>query len=441
MFAHRTLLLAGAALIALPAAAQDAPAAQTQSVTPPPIMVAPQPAQPAPAQPAPQMRMAPQSPVVQSVPAEPEAAPEAEAAPSARSERATTTRQARPARAQAPAAPAEPAAETPAPPATAPVTEAPATPPPATAPAPTAEAVPADAAPADASAQTSETQTATTAAPLWPWVLGGLAVIIAGIGALLLMRRRRDETDYVAPPVVVREPVAAREEPRLPVAPAAPIVADPTPQPYAAPVVPIPASAPRHEPEVARVDPLGEAHAEAELAKPEQAEVAAIADAPAPVANRPWLEFGLRPVRAGTNEEEALVDVELTVGNAGDTPARDVRISTFLLADAEGSEMEQLLTERGVDASVPPVTIAPGDGTRVDAHLAVPKGELGRTFNPVVVAEARYTLPDGREGRTAAAFRIGRPAPDAAGVGAIGASRPHLVEDVEAELVGAPEHA
>ena len=127
--------------------------------------------------------------------------------------------------------------------------------------------------------------------------------------------------------------------------------------------------------------------------------------------------------------------------NAGDQAARDVRISTFMLADADDGEMERLLTGHRGDTAVPPVTIAPGDGTRVDAHLAVPKGELGHTFNPVVVAEARYTLPDGREGRTSAAFKIGRSAPDLTGVGAIGASRPHVVEDVEAELLGVPEHA
>ncbi len=166
-----------------------------------------------------------------------------------------------------------------------------------------------------------------------------------------------------------------------------------------------------------------------------------VVDAPALVANRPWLELGLRPVRAGTSEEEALVDIKLTVGNAGDTPARGVHISTFLLADAETSEMEQLLTRHGPAADVPPVTIDAGDGTRVDAHLAVPKGELGRTFTPVVVAEARYRVPDGREGRTGAAFRIGRAAPAADGVGPIGATRPHLVEDVEAELVGTPARA
>lgn len=112
-----------------------------------------------------------------------------------------------------------------------------------------------------------------------------------------------------------------------------------------------------------------------------------------------------------------------------------------MFADAESSEMESLLSDRATDTAVPPVTIEPGDGTRIDAHLAVPKGDMGRVFNPVVVAEARYTLADGSEGRTSAMFKIGRPSPVAEGVGPIGATRPHMVDDVEAELLGTPEHA
>jgi hypothetical protein len=262
--------------------------------------------------------------------------------------------------------------------------------------------------------------------------------------ALLTTRRRRGEPDFGEE--AAYEPEAARAYERPVAAPvdaeritpiaAAPVIA-PRPRPELSPVMAAPAAAPL----AAQSQPEAEAHVEAELAEPESEDLAGITDAPAPVSNRPWLEFGLRPVRAGTSEEEALVDVELTVANAGDVPARDVRISTFLVADGEPGEMESLLIEHRGDTAVPPVTIAPGDGTRVDAHLAVPKGEMGRVFNPVVVAEARYTLPDGREGRTSAAFRIGRPAPDAGGVGPIGATRPHMVESVEAELLGVPKHA
>jgi hypothetical protein len=423
----RAALLIGAALFATPAFAQDAQPAP-QVVTPPPIMVTPAPA-PAPAAPERVIQMAPASPVVQATPPRPapvveeaaEAGPAAAAAPrrvtqTRRTTTATTT--------TAPAPAAQPAATNPAAPAPAAQPAAPAE--------TTAIDTPASAAdPAPAQSTTLPVETAERSGFAWPWLLGGVLLVLAGAAALLLMRRRRDEPDYVEDRVYAEpEPVLAPE----PVVAADPVITPATPI-AAAPIAATPLVTPRHEPEVT------EAHVEAELAQPESDELAGVADTPAPVANRPWIEFGLRPVRAGTSDEEALVDVELTVGNAGDTPAQDVRISTFMLADAEASEMEALLTENHGGGDVPPVTIQPGDGTRVDAHLAVPKGELGRVFNPVVVAEARYRLPDGSEGRTSAAFRIGRPAPDTGGVGPIGATRPHMVDEVAAELVGTPEHA
>ena len=430
----RAALFIGAALLATPAFAQETPA--TQTVTPPPILVTPA---PAPAQ-APRVEMAPSAPIVQ--PAPPpgpvpgtEVAPRAETRAAARPAPArqatatrtttrTTTRQAAPAPTPA-AAPAAPVAQAPAP---APVAEPAA--PTAVTPAPEAAAPP--------PVVETKTETASGTGLAWPWLLGGLLLVIAGAAALLLMRRRREEAEYV------EEATVTETE---------------TPRAYEAPIAAAPISAPRREPElspfmaataaaaaapavVATPEPeIVEARTEAELAEPESEDLAGVTDAPAPVSNRPWLEFGLRPVRAGTSDEEALVDVELTVGNTGDVPARDVRILAFMLADAESSEMESLLTEHRSDTAVPPVTIEPGDGTRIDAHLAVPKGEMGRVFNPVVVAEARYTLPDGSEGRTSAMFKIGRPSPVSEGVGPIGATRPHMVDDVEAELLGAPEHA
>ncbi|SFK16225.1 hypothetical protein SAMN03159338_3452 [Sphingomonas sp. NFR04] len=427
----RAALLISAAFLATPAFAQEV--APQQTVTPPPAVEAPAPQA---ATPAPEVRMAPAAPVVQSVPSvEQQMAGSANQAPSttdaapARTARAERSAPRAEARAAAQPRPSAPAAQ----PASAPTQQA-AIP----APAPVAQPQAAEpaaqpAAPAADVTQTTETTTQTTrSTSLVPWILGGLAVILAVAAAMFLLRRRRTDDDLlVRETATTTEPVAARPIAQ-PVAPRSDIgLAAATAAPVMAPVAdrqPI-------------AEPVAEAHVEAKLAEADEAVLEHVVDAPAPVANRPWLELGLRPVRAGTSEEEALVDIELTVGNSGDTPARDVRISTFLLADVEASEMEQLLTGHGPAADVPPVTIDAGDGTRVDAHLAVPKGELGRTFTPVVVAEARYRLPDGREGRTSAAFRIGRAAPAANGVGPIGATRPHLVEDLEAELLGTPAHA
>lgn len=407
----RAALLIGAAFLATPALAQEAPAGQ--SVAPPPILVSPAPAP----VPPPVIRVQPAQPIVQAIPATPE--PQAEPAPrAARAEpRATPVRPTRAAATPARAEAAAPVAEPQPAPAPAPVAAAPE-------PAPVAAPEPAPVTDTVTETTTTETAARTAASPL-PWAIGAVLLILAAIAAFALMRRRRSDT-------VADEPYVEAERREPVYVPQSVPAADPVGTPEYAPFV---AAAPTP---VAPIEaPVGDDRLE--LAEADREDLVGVVDAPAPVAHRPWLELGIRPVRAGTNEDEAIVDLELTVGNAGDTPARDVRIATFLLADAEQSEMESLLIDHPRDAAVPPVTIAPGDGTRVDAHLAVPKGELGRTFNPVVVAEARYTLPDGREGRTAAAFRIGRPG--AEGIGPIGATRPHIVDEVEAELFGAPEHA
>jgi hypothetical protein len=121
--------------------------------------------------------------------------------------------------------------------------------------------------------------------------------------------------------------------------------------------------------------------------------------------------------------------------------ARDVRISTFMLADGDTSHMEEMLIERGNETAVPPVTIKSGEGTRVDATLAVRKDTLSEhEFSPVVVADARYTMADGTEGRTSATFRVGVWG-ESERLEPIAFDRPEMHRDVAAELVGKPAHA
>jgi hypothetical protein len=424
----RAALFIGAAILSTPAFAQDTP----QQVTPPPIMTTPAPA-PAPAA-QPQVVIQPSAPVVQSVPsvAEQQRGAAAADAPAPAARRATATR-ATTTRTTTTTTRAAPAPVRQAAPAPAPVADTPTAPPSAPVPvqdaAPAPVAAPVDTTPAPAPVAVDSATTTTSSSPvLWPWLLGGLALVIAGLAVFLLSRRRRNDEAVTTEPVYVEPDYVA------------PVAAAPMIEPVTAPVdaridprVVPPAITPE-------VIPVAEQVEEAEIAEARKDDLAGVADTDAPVSNRPWIELGLRPVSAGTSEEEAMVDFELTVGNSGDTAARNVRISSFMLADeAESTEMDRLLTEHRSDTIVPPVSIDPGDGTRVDAHLAVPKGELGRTFNPVVVAEARYTLPDGSEARTSAAFRIGRPAYEG-GIGAIGSSRPQVVEDLAAELYGQPEH-
>lgn len=409
----RAALLIGAALLATPAFAQD------QSVTPPPVVSTVPQTAPAPApSAAPQVTFAPAAPTVQTVPDVPKAQtpPRATASRTAtHTTSTTTTRQT--ARTPAPA----PVAEAPAPQPAAPVAQ------PVAEPAPIAAAP--ETAPAPTQADTKASTTTTTEATprqnaLWPWLLGG-ALIVAGIIAALLFRRRReyDEVYEEAYEPAYAEPVAAAD----------PILAKAEPAPVAEPVIAPMVTAE----ELAETVTIAE---DAELAKADSDDVADLTAA-APHSKRPWLEFGMRPVRAGTSSDEALVDIELTVANSGDMPANDVRISTFLLKEGEAGDMERLLTEH--ENSVPPVTIAAGEGTRVDATLALRKDEVqanGANFSPVVVADARYTMADGTEGRTSATFRVGL-WNDGDGIEPIGIGRPQMHDNVAAELEGTPEHA
>ena len=126
--------------------------------------------------------------------------------------------------------------------------------------------------------------------------------------------------------------------------------------------------------------------------------------------------------------------------------AKDVRISTFLLSsDPNGSEMERVLINPPLDATTDPVTIEPGEGKRIDATLALLKSDMGEnlpdTFRPIVVADARYTLADGSEGRTSASFEIGVTPEEGEGLDPIELSRSSMHENVGAELHGEPQRA
>lgn len=419
-------------LLAVPAVAQD----QITPVTPPPVVStapAPAPVPAAPVQAAP-VQTAPVQ-TVQTAPVEapppPDAAParstpraaRAPAATHSVTQRTTTTHTTRAPVAAAPAVTPAPAA--------APVAATPETTPPVT-PAP---------APAE---QSSSTTAQTTTAPAsassgfnWasPWLALLGVGIIALIGFIFAARRRRaDVYETYDEPVAYEEPVIAPE----------PIM--PEPVVGAAPVVRpdvqfLRREAPRatEAPVVVEEQLAAPVIGTGELVEPSDSDVEALTANDPPVADRPWLEMAMRPVRAGTNVDEALVEIELTVGNAGSVAADDVRISTFMFAGAPAEdEMERLLLER--DGKVPAVSIKPGEGTTLEATLALPRAELSGEVSPVIVADARYPLPGGGEGRTAASFRISV-SDDGEAMTPIPIGRPHMFDEVSAELYGVPEHA
>jgi hypothetical protein len=386
------LLLAAAALPLTPLAAQDVP---TVNAPPPATAPAPPPA-PAPAATSAPV-MAPQAavrgPTVEHVGQAGAARTAARAAPVSRAPvrtaRAAPVREAAPVRQATPAPVAAPpasaaiaagAAPEVAPPVAAPVAAAPA--------APTVQ--PAASAPGGIAT--------------WQWLLAAAAIALIAVAAAMFLARRRRRDELYYDEAVYDEP--AHE------APAA--VAEPA-------LVPVAAVA-----------------EEVSVTESDRADVDALAASSEPVPNRPWLEFLMRPVRAGTSEDEARVEFELTVGNTGSVPARDVRVSTWMVAAGEGTDMERSLIEPPADAALSEMTIAPGDGARVDGAISLPRDGLRGSVLPVVVADARYRLPDGSEGRTHASFAVGLPSGD--GIAPFDTDRPSgLRDDVEARLHGEPE--
>jgi len=130
---------------------------------------------------------------------------------------------------------------------------------------------------------------------------------------------------------------------------------------------------------------------------------------PAAEAGRPELDIAMEPVRAGVTGEEAVVEFALTVDNHGNAPARDVRISTWMFpAGAPGSEMERMLIKSRAPANLPQLDA--GEAERIQSAVSLPTSGIGAdSVLPVVVAEARYRLADGSEGRTSATFAVGVP--------------------------------
>jgi len=121
----------------------------------------------------------------------------------------------------------------------------------------------------------------------------------------------------------------------------------------------------------------------------------------------PALDLELRPRRAGVSGTEARVEFDLDVANHGTAIARDVRVSTWMFqAGAEGSEAERALIDRSDSADFD--GIRAGSGESLSRSVTLPTSEVGGdAVLPMVVAEARYRLPDGSEACTSATYAVG----------------------------------
>ncbi len=433
--------------IALAVALLGSAPAFAQEVAPPPVTTTVTPA-PAPAAAPPpvvptvrEQTFAPQSPVVQATP--PEAASPAPA-PRAR------TAAARPAlvRERAPQrrAPVEAAA----PVAAAPVAEAPITAAPVTEAAPTVDTTVTEVTPAAPPVVETPAETATTPAepagpPLWPIALMGLAVL-GLVGWLILSRRRRSAEEayddaHVAP--VAAAPETARVGPTPVVTPTRA-----TDMPYVQPEFePVLFAAPAA---AQVVEPLAEhewsegvedpnAHAavdDVSVGEADKADIAALSAAADSASGRASLDFALRPIRAGTTEDDAVVEFEVTIINTGDRRAEDVRSFATFTTEGDGTA-----ADHSPDLPIgQALTIEPGEAKKIEATLMLPRAGVNVTtfndrpaFQPILVVETRYHSGAGETGRISAAFAIGTSLEGELGHFYLD-RRPVMWDEVEAQL-------
>ncbi len=312
---------------------------------------------------------------------------------------------------------------------------------------------PVEAAPPLPEAPVTTTETAATPVPaidggssLW-LILAALGLAAAAIAAFLLLRRRSDDDDAVYEEPM---PVAASEPARAPVVrdkPAPETVATPAPPLAAAPLFANKPAAAETAAGVEESDGPQPALENAELVTPDAADIDAVLGGAKPKGDRPQLELAVRPTRAGMSRRGAMVEFELTVANAGGAAAEDVRIGAFMLGAnaAADSDIQWLLMDPPADQVVPAKRIEPGDGTQLNASVTLPReqvdaatGAADEGFTPVLIADARYRLPGGGEGRTAAAFTIGRVNGGEALVPIALQDDPAIYADVEARLHSVP---
>jgi hypothetical protein len=137
----------------------------------------------------------------------------------------------------------------------------------------------------------------------------------------------------------------------------------------------------------------------------DEAPVKAAAPVAAVEEGRPALDIALRPIRAGVSGNDAIVEFELDVDNRGSAAARDVRVSTWMFAAGE-SEAERALIDYGDAERLP--SIPAGRAEHLSSAVTLPTSRVeSDAVLPVVVAEARYRLPDGSEATSTATYAVG----------------------------------
>ncbi|NJC05166.1 hypothetical protein GGQ97_000959 [Sphingomonas kaistensis] len=252
----------------------------------------------------------------------------------------------------------------------------------------------------------SGTQTSSMLPGWWPWLL---VAILGGVGLALVRRQRRrpalagyaeDEFERVA-----AEPV---QPPPLPRAPASPPRPAPAPPPPAPPVAEAPA--------------LPSGLVTTRLRGPETRQPAVVPPPPAggviSTRLRAWIDIDLTVREILFDGEEAVLRVDLIVVNAGSAAARDIGLEAVTTNGGENQAAELGdFFERPAATRAALAELGPLSDTMISHELRMPRAAIrayevqGKPmFVPVIAITAAYRIGSG-EGRTGAAFLVGRTVP------------------------------
>lgn len=226
---------------------------------------------------------------------------------------------------------------------------------------------------------------APTEPSLWPWIIGGALAMLALVAAVLLRRRKADDSPIVLEPDVekvalTREPLPERQ-------------IEPQPEPAPAPI----------------------------LAPPPAIEPTAPEPTP-PAADRPWLDMALDITQARFSVMGVTISYALLLHNRGDQSAQDIMVRG-ILGNAGAQQQAMLQSFLGGHSGMPlhsTVTIRPGETQRLVGELRLAPDDLAPVtmgqrslLIPLAAFDAAYRWgPEEGEpvgaGRTARAFIIGQ---------------------------------
>ena len=133
---------------------------------------------------------------------------------------------------------------------------------------------------------------------------------------------------------------------------------------------------------------------------------------------RPWLELDLKTQRASFTETEAVIQFELSIGNTGGSPARNLRIDIKMINAGREQDQEIGAFFKTAGRTVTKLNL-PGIGADstgvIRGEVAMPLEEMravkldGRMlFIPVVAVNALYDYGENRTGHSAKSYVVGR---------------------------------